>query len=74
MAMKNKKMNKSSSDMACESYYCHPHGRGKALYNLAIGLFLIMFGFGIFIQNIEMLALGLGVLFVLKGGIKMMGC
>lgn len=64
-----KKMTKMSNDCAMD---CHPHGRGKALMHVAIGVLLVAFGFGIYIKSIETLALMMGVLFVLKGAVKMM--
>ncbi len=77
MAMKKMKMGKGM-DMNCENgtcghANCHPHYKGKALLNIALGLLLMMFGFH-FIPTIELLAQLLGVIFALKGAIKLMSC
>lgn len=63
-------------DECCEMSCCdmptpHPYGRGKALFSLAVGLILITFGFHYIDMN--MLALVAGVLFALKGTLRLMG-
>ena len=49
----------------------HPYGRGKALFAVAIGILLILFGFQYI--TIQVLALVLGVLYILKGSLRLMG-
>ena len=72
MQKKSKKMSMAKDDCCCESYPVHPHGRGKALANIAMGLFLILFGFG-YIKDLPTLALVIGVLMMIRGAIRMMG-
>lgn len=67
-----KKMSKKMDKECCMPSYCHPHGRGKALLNVAIGLLLILFGFG-YIKDLQTLAMVVGVLFMLRGSIRLIG-
>ncbi|VVB56622.1 Uncharacterised protein [uncultured archaeon] len=78
--MKKKTSSKKMSLDACPSCgeaYCeccptpHPYGRGKALFAVAIGILLILFGFQYI--TIQVLALVLGVLYILKGSLRLMG-
>ena len=71
MQKKNKKMS-MKDDCCCEAMPMHPHGRGKALANVAIGLFLRLFGFG-YIKDLQTLAMVIGVLMMIRGAIRMMG-
>ncbi len=76
--MAKKKMGKMSmacpecGEMACS---CgpepHPYGRGKALFAVAMGILLLLFGFGYI--TLPVMALVLGVLYVLKGSLRLMG-
>lgn len=67
-----KKMSKQMNKECCAPAYCHPHGRGKALINVAVGLLLILFGFG-YIKDLPTLAMVLGVLYMLRGSIRLIG-
>lgn len=67
-----KKMSKKMDKECCVPPYCHPHGRGKALLNVAMGLLLILFGFG-YIKDLQTLAMVVGVLFMLRGSIRLIG-
>ncbi len=49
----------------------HPYGRGKALFSVAMGILLILFGFQYI--TLEVMGLVLGVLFILKGSLRLMG-
>ena len=69
MKKMSKKMDKES---CCMPYPCHPHGRGKALINVAIGLLLILYGFD-YIKDLQTLAMVVGVLYMLRGSIRLIG-
>ncbi|PIT84486.1 hypothetical protein COU37_03080 [Candidatus Micrarchaeota archaeon CG10_big_fil_rev_8_21_14_0_10_45_29] len=68
---KKRKKAKAAEIYAC----CHDeidhYERGKALKWIAIGLVLVMFGFGYI--TMEMLALIVGAIYCLVGIVKMMG-
>ena len=70
--MMKKNASKKMEKECCSPMYCHPHGRGKALINVAVGLLLILFGFG-YIKDLPTLAMVLGVLYMLRGSIRLIG-
>jgi hypothetical protein len=76
--MPKKKMNKMSEECPeCVREECeckpmpHPYGKGKALLNIAIGLLLLLYGFNYI--SLPVMALVLGVLYIIKGSLRLMG-
>jgi len=70
-ASKMKMKDDCCCSMPCDMPIAHPYGRGKALFAIAVGLMLITFGFNYI--SIQMLALVIGVLFALKGTMRLLG-
>ncbi len=67
--MKKKASGEAKYEEHCQDQ-CHPHGKGKALYFMGIGVVLLMYGLHFSFVTLDIAAAMIGAIMLLKGAVK----